>query len=334
LTGGVVNYSLTLSVSLLAAFSVAVGSQAQKRGAPSRVARGRSLAPQVPALSDDYRYPSKADLTYRLKTSAPSVEEYQRFRKKASLLFKEGVGSASTLFETFLDIYGESEQALLLFLYFAELAPLPSLRTGLLAAAGFAAPSDSEPDSLRNTAGGSGPMHGHKEPAGPPQRRDDAPSGGSMESTPPPQSQPSQFEAPASIFGDMFGHAATPAHDLEVAPHPVRRTAAPAGADVVSGAAPAVAKTDVSEEEALEALGLKSEIWGVDNGFHKHAGTAKTKRKRAETTVERPSVIYWIRQDFRLHDNPALCQAYELATARGGRVYCIYVHAPGEASHA
>lgn len=59
-----------------------------------------------------------------------------------------------------------------------------------------------------------------------------------------------------------------------------------------------------------------------------------TASEEASQTVGAPrgtrkGVIYWIRQDLRLHDNRALCQAAELAQKHGGRVYCVYIHSPG-----
>ncbi len=41
-------------------------------------------------------------------------------------------------------------------------------------------------------------------------------------------------------------------------------------------------------------------------------------------------VLYWLRQDLRLHDNPALCAAAAAARKRGGRLTLVYVHSPEE----
>lgn len=36
-------------------------------------------------------------------------------------------------------------------------------------------------------------------------------------------------------------------------------------------------------------------------------------------------VLYWLRQDFRLHDNPALCAAAAAAKRAGGKLTFVYV---------
>jgi hypothetical protein len=41
------------------------------------------------------------------------------------------------------------------------------------------------------------------------------------------------------------------------------------------------------------------------------------------------AVLYWIRQDFRLHDNPALHDAIQIARKCDSRVVCAYIHSPG-----
>lgn len=41
-------------------------------------------------------------------------------------------------------------------------------------------------------------------------------------------------------------------------------------------------------------------------------------------------VLYWLRQDLRLHDNPALCAAAAAARKRGGKLTLVYVHSPEE----
>lgn len=41
-------------------------------------------------------------------------------------------------------------------------------------------------------------------------------------------------------------------------------------------------------------------------------------------------VLYWLRQDFRVHDNPALCAAAAAARKRGGKLTLVYVHSPEE----
>ena len=41
-------------------------------------------------------------------------------------------------------------------------------------------------------------------------------------------------------------------------------------------------------------------------------------------------VLYWLRQDFRLHDNPALCAAAQAAKRGGGKLTLVYVHSPEE----
>lgn len=42
-------------------------------------------------------------------------------------------------------------------------------------------------------------------------------------------------------------------------------------------------------------------------------------------------VLYWIRQDFRLHDNPALSEAARIARETDTRVVCAFIHSPGAA---
>lgn len=41
--------------------------------------------------------------------------------------------------------------------------------------------------------------------------------------------------------------------------------------------------------------------------------------------VASSGVLYWLRQDFRLHDNPALCAAAAAAKRAGGRLTLVYV---------
>jgi hypothetical protein len=41
------------------------------------------------------------------------------------------------------------------------------------------------------------------------------------------------------------------------------------------------------------------------------------------------NVLVWLRQDLRLHDNPALVEAIKLANQLGGTVTFLYVHSPG-----
>jgi deoxyribodipyrimidine photolyase len=41
-------------------------------------------------------------------------------------------------------------------------------------------------------------------------------------------------------------------------------------------------------------------------------------------------ILLWLRQDLRVHDNPALCAAATDARAAGGAVTCVYVHSPQE----
>lgn len=41
-------------------------------------------------------------------------------------------------------------------------------------------------------------------------------------------------------------------------------------------------------------------------------------------------VIYWVRQDLRLHDNPALLEASRAASRAGGQVTIAFVHSPEE----
>lgn len=113
------------------------------------------------------------------------------------------------------------------------------------------------------------------------------------------------------------------------------------------GASNSVTPVD-TEETVLAALGISPELWGGDESTPRGSTARSAAAQRARSTSEtagdlhgehalrggtggaRRGVIYWIRQDFRLQDNPALCCAAELARKHGGRVYCVYIHSPGE----
>ena len=87
-----------------------------------------------------------------------------------------------------------------------------------------------------------------------------------------------------------------------------------------------------TEDDELAALGIHSDLSG---------GAKSGKRRRREQVASSvhvsteedleplKNVIYWIRQDLRLHDNPALCLAAAAARKSGGRVHCVYIHSPG-----
>lgn len=163
---------------------------------------------------------------------------------------------------------------------------------------------------------------------------------------------PALHGAPAPILVDQAAPLVSP-----TATSPPQQSATTSSRDIPSG-------PDDSPEDALEGLGFSSELWGVDKDRREHPAARGAKRKRsrreggpggaaaapssanptsalsllegnaaksagAGAAVGRPSVVYWIRQDFRLHDNPALSRAVKLAAAGGGKVLCVYVHSPG-----
>ena len=55
-----------------------------------------------------------------------------------------------------------------------------------------------------------------------------------------------------------------------------------------------------------------------------------TRRTAVEPATTQPNVVVWLRQDLRLHDNPALHRAAALASKRGGVVTITYIHSPEE----
>lgn len=103
-----------------------------------------------------------------------------------------------------------------------------------------------------------------------------------------------------------------------------------------------------SEESLLAELGIIPELSGRDartapqrpsrkrasrgDGVARRGGQAdagNVAENSKATGGRQRGVLYWIRQDFRLHDNPALCCAAELAKKHGGHVYCVFIHSPG-----
>lgn len=113
------------------------------------------------------------------------------------------------------------------------------------------------------------------------------------------------------------------------------------------GAAPPVG-TIQSEESLLAEVGINPELSGRDarklpqRPSRKRVSGGEGLARRGEQSDaddeevksravggRRRGVLYWIRQDFRLHDNPAMCCAAELAKKHGGRVYCVFIHSSG-----
>jgi len=113
--------------------------------------------------------------------------------------------------------------------------------------------------------------------------------------------------------------------------------AAHAGADTVRGSAPGGAAgrgalTPAEREAAaLEAAGLNE--WGSPARATKRprrgaaAGAAGAPSPSAKAP---PNVLFWLRQELRLHDNLALSSAAAEAARRGGVLTCMYVHSPEE----
>lgn len=135
------------------------------------------------------------------------------------------------------------------------------------------------------------------------------------------------------------GGAGTPAQansrSAEVAMGGAREAASGTVADQVP-----TSSAHSNPEHALADLGIGGETLrsGVSLGGRVDGRARPAKRRRqgseakdavldARETVG--DVIYWIRQDFRLHDNPALADAASAAAASGGAVHCVYVHSPG-----
>jgi len=126
--------------------------------------------------------------------------------------------------------------------------------------------------------------------------------------------------------------------------------AARAGADTVRSSAPgsaAAAAVTPAEREAaaLEAAGLNE--WGSPvrsskrprrgrgggalGGAAAAAGAAAGAAGAPGTGAgARPNVLFWLRQELRLHDNPALSAAAAEAARCGGVLTCMYVHSPEE----
>lgn len=50
----------------------------------------------------------------------------------------------------------------------------------------------------------------------------------------------------------------------------------------------------------------------------------------SESAVAGNGILYWIRQDYRLHDNPALFAAAAAAKRSGGKLTIMYVCSPDE----
>ena len=265
-------------------------------------------------------------------------------------------------------LYGHSDASLLLFLDLAELSPDLELRSELISAAGFdttpedtlapvappPVPAEARPDTTH---------HQRKQAAA---AMSDRPHG--TTSSPDTQSRAfpttTAISTPDADAGDRSPHGApaplfTGSPSADSVPQQV-----PNSTQTGSQADRRPAGSDNRPEESLAALGFNPELWGGDAEDARGAAGKGPKRKRSERRAAegaaagragrrgRPSalsllddsgaaaaggtaaaagrsVVYWIRQDLRLHDNPALCRAARLAAAAGGKVLCVYVHSPG-----
>lgn len=66
-----------------------------------------------------------------------------------------------------------------------------------------------------------------------------------------------------------------------------------------------------------------------DDDRRKNRKGGKKERKRVKKGGG-GSAVLWLRQDLRLHDNPALVAAARYAKKGGGRLTILFVHSPGE----
>lgn len=303
-------------------------------------------------------------LASRLQAAAPSSEAYTQFRAQAAALLRNGEGSPLDLYQEFVSLYGQSDDSLLLFLDLAELSPDQSLRSELISVAGFdAIVADAEPAITEVAAVPEVGIKDHN--TGVP----DASRTQSTEASQPKSSLASMSTShndsaarhlSSTISTETAAQIPPAKQSIHGAPEPIANPLGPASSDPpeeLPNKPRQPAQAQDNPEEALQDLGFSSELWGVDAQNTEGSGRgAKRKRGRhaagaeagggtpalslledgttpSATGVgpasERPSVVYWIRQDFRLHDNPALCRAVKLAQAGGGKVLCVYVHSPG-----
>jgi hypothetical protein len=101
--------------------------------------------------------------------------------------------------------------------------------------------------------------------------------------------------------------------------------------------------TDPAEADADELLGAAANSLS-SRPAKKRAGAPSAQRRKpspdnatANTAEDlgtwpasRPAALLWLRQDLRLHDNPALLAAASAATQLGGNVVPVFVHSPLE----
>lgn len=303
-------------------------------------------------------------LASRLQAAAPSSEAYTQFRAQAAALLRNGKGTPLDLYQEFVSLYGQSDDSLLLFLDLAELSPDQSLRSELISVAGFdVIVADAEPSTTEVAAVPEVGIKDHD--TGVPdtsrtQSTEASQPKSSLANMPLSHNDSATRHLDSTISTETAAQLPPAEQSIHGAPEPIANPLGPESSDPPEEhpnkpCQPAQAQDN--PEEALQNLGFSSELWGVDAESTESSGRgAKRKRGRraagAEAgggtlalsllehgttagatgvapTPERPSVVYWIRQDFRLHDNPALCRAVKLAQAGGGKVLCVYVHSPG-----
>eukprot|EP00892_Ulva_mutabilis_P003954 jgi/Ulvmu1/1930/UM012_0090.1 len=355
------------------------------RTTPTRDTLSAAHGNNDPTPHTDPAHQSSANetLANRLQAAAPSPEAYQQFRSKASALLRNQTGSPLQLFQSFVSLYGQSDESLLLFIDLAELAPDQELRSELITVAGFGTliPDTRESDdttSAEPRASRATPVRGHRT---------------ATPSAMPAQTQDTTGDTPATIPADRAQRSNTPEastttqagspdrQQVHGAPAPLftgspSATSGPQGptpafnADPPPPATAAAAASTGNPEASLASLGINPELWGgqVDDSHPGSSSERGAKRKRSPQRstaaaaagaggmqrgegsalslldgsstdtagvqgggdAEAAGVVYWIRQDFRLHDNPALCRAAQLAAAAGGKVLCAFVHSPEE----
>ncbi len=71
--------------------------------------------------------------------------------------------------------------------------------------------------------------------------------------------------------------------------------------------------------------GRRSHAAAHDDGHVDNAAHANTDSTNSNTSSKGPNVVVWLRQDLRLHDNPALHHAALLAKKQGGVVVFVFI---------
>jgi DNA photolyase len=258
-------------------------------------------------------------LARRLKSAAPSPAAYQAFRAAAGSLMR-GKGSARDAFNIFVLHYGNWTESMELFLEMAHLVPDEQLQAELCSLTGL------------------------MPPAPPPQGAQHAGSVDNSTSSAPAPPQPTgrAHVANAQYPGTWRSAGAqnsslNGAQGVDGVPSDVRDAAEPAVRSSAGepSTSSATADSQVTEQDLLD-LGISDELLSGSSGARraprKLAKRTARLRGGAESSADREgrkNVLYWTRQDFRLHDNPALHKAAQAAARRGGRVYVAFVYSPG-----